>query len=45
MGDWVEAGEIIAATGDSGGQQRSALYFEIRKGRDVVDPRQWLRRR
>lgn len=45
VGDWVEAGEIIAATGDSGGQQRSALYFEIRKGRDVVDPRQWLRRR
>ena len=45
VGDWVEAGEIVAATGDSGGQQRSALYFEIRNGRDVVDPRQWLRRR
>lgn len=45
VGDWVEAGEIIAATGDSGGQERSALYFEIRNGRDVVDPRRWLRQR
>ena len=42
VGDWVEPGEIIAAIGDSGGQQRAALYFEIRHGRDVQDPRRWL---
>lgn len=42
VGDWVEAGEIIAAMGDSGGQQRAALYFEIRKGKNVQDPRRWL---
>lgn len=45
VGDWVEPGEIIASVGDSGGQQRSALYFEIRKGREPVDPVAWLRNR
>ncbi|MDX1443972.1 MAG: peptidoglycan DD-metalloendopeptidase family protein [Gammaproteobacteria bacterium] len=44
VGDWVEPGEIIAAIGNSGGQQRAALYFEIRNGRDVEDPRRWLGR-
>jgi septal ring factor EnvC (AmiA/AmiB activator) len=43
VGDWVEPGEIIAAIGDSGGQQRAALYFEIRNGRRVEDPRRWLK--
>lgn len=42
VGDWVEAGEIVAAIGDSGGQQRAALYFEIRHGKRVEDPRRWL---
>lgn len=42
VGDWVEAGEIVAAIGDTGGQQRAALYFEIRNGRQVEDPRRWL---
>ena len=32
-GDWVVPGEIIATVGDSGGQSKSGLYFEIRKGR------------
>ena len=42
VGDWVEPGEIIAAIGDSGGQQRAALYFEIRHGKRLEDPRRWL---
>ncbi|HEX7029416.1 MAG TPA: peptidoglycan DD-metalloendopeptidase family protein [Gammaproteobacteria bacterium] len=42
VGDWVEGGEIIAAIGDSGGQQRAALYFEIRHGKEVVNPGRWL---
>lgn len=41
-GDWVEAGEIVAAMGDSGGQQRAALYFEIRHGKRIENPRRWL---
>ncbi len=43
VGDWVEAGEIVAAIGDTGGQQRSALYFEIRHGKRIEDPRRWLK--
>lgn len=42
VGDWVEPGEIVAAMGDSGGQQRAALYFEIRHNKDIQDPRRWL---
>ncbi|HEX5786596.1 MAG TPA: peptidoglycan DD-metalloendopeptidase family protein [Woeseiaceae bacterium] len=44
-GDWVAPGDAIATVGDSGGQAQSALYFEIRKGRTPVDPRQWVTRR
>jgi septal ring factor EnvC (AmiA/AmiB activator) len=40
-GDWVEAGETIATVGDSGGQETSGLYFEIRSQGKPVDPEQW----
>lgn len=42
-GEWVEAGEVIASVGDSGGQSSSGLYFEIRKQGKPVDPLQWCR--
>ena len=43
VGDWVLPGENIALVGDSGGQPRSGLYFEIRyKGRPS-NPQVWLR--
>lgn len=41
-GDWVESGETIASVGDSGGQQDSGLYFEIRRQGNPLDPRPWL---
>lgn len=44
-GDWVAPGDVIATVGDSGGQARSALYFEIRKGTQPLNPRQWVTRR
>ena len=44
-GDWVAPGDVIATVGDSGGQQRSALYFEIRRGTDPLDPGTWVTRR
>jgi septal ring factor EnvC (AmiA/AmiB activator) len=44
-GDWVAPGDVIATVGDSGGQQRSSVYFELRKGTKPVDPRQWITRR
>ena len=43
VGDVVAAGEVIAASGDSGGSSRPQLYFEIRKGSRPVDPGPWFR--
>lgn len=45
VGDWVDPGEAIATAGDSGGRSRAALYFEIRKGADPVNPHRWFRTR
>ncbi len=42
VGDTVAAGDVIAASGDSGGSSRPQLYFEIRKGSRPVDPRPWF---
>jgi len=44
-GDWVAPGDVIATVGDSGGQSRSGLYFELRRGTRPVNPRQWVTRR
>ncbi|MFL1467777.1 murein hydrolase activator EnvC family protein [Marinobacter sp. HN1S83] len=41
-GDWVEAGEAIAAAGRTGGTDDPALYFEIRRNGKPVNPRNWL---
>jgi septal ring factor EnvC (AmiA/AmiB activator) len=43
-GDWVEPGEAIAQVGDSGGQSRSGLYFEIRHNGEPVNPHPWIGR-
>ena len=43
VGEHVDAGDTIAASGDSGGSPRPELYFEIRKGGKPVDPRPWFR--
>ena len=40
-GEWVDAGEIIASVGDSGGQSRTGLYFEIRRDGKPVNPVKW----
>lgn len=44
VGDWVAPGDVIATVGDSGGQQQSGLYFEIRKGTQPMNPRGWVSR-
>jgi septal ring factor EnvC (AmiA/AmiB activator) len=41
-GDWVAPGDVLATVGDSGGQARTALYFEIRQGTTPVNPRTWV---
>ena len=40
-GEWVESGEVIASVGDSGGQNRTGLYFEIRQDGKPVNPVKW----
>lgn len=44
-GDWVAPGDVIATVGDSGGQSQASLYFELRRGKQPVNPRQWVTRR
>jgi septal ring factor EnvC (AmiA/AmiB activator) len=43
VGDWVDAGEAIATSGDSGGRKTSGLYFELRYQGKAVDPKGWLK--
>ena len=40
-GDWVEAGEIIAAVGLNGAEEPGNLYFEIRAHGEPNNPAQW----
>ncbi len=41
VGSFVEAGEVIAQVGISGGQERAGLYFEIRENGQPSNPSQW----
>lgn len=41
-GDWVAPGDVIATVGDSGGQQQTGLYFEVRQGTRPLNPRTWV---
>lgn len=43
-GATVRRGDPIATVGTSGGQGRAALYFELRRNGQPVDPAAWLRR-
>lgn len=43
-GDKVAAGESIALAGDTGGQSRPSLYFEIRRNSKTQNPKHWLTR-
>jgi septal ring factor EnvC (AmiA/AmiB activator) len=42
-GEWVESGDIISSIGNSGGQQKSGLYFEIRKKGKPQNPTRWCK--
>ncbi|MGE6234793.1 peptidoglycan DD-metalloendopeptidase family protein [Aeromonas media] len=45
VGQSVEQGEPVALVGDSGGQDRPGLYFEIRYQGEAINPTKWLARR
>ena len=42
-GEWVDAGEVISSIGNSGGQKKSGLYFEIRKKGKPQNPTGWCK--
>ncbi|MET0893412.1 MAG: peptidoglycan DD-metalloendopeptidase family protein, partial [Pseudoxanthomonas sp.] len=44
-GDKVKRGDAVAKVGSSGGQGTPALYFELRRNGQPVDPASWLQRR
>ncbi|WP_425458265.1 murein hydrolase activator EnvC family protein [Collimonas rhizosphaerae] len=41
-GDAVKAGDVIASAGNSGGNEQSGLYFEIRHQGRAFDPLGWV---
>ena len=45
VGDWVEAGEIIASLGNTGDMAQPGLYFEIRQNGEPRDPLIWCKAR
>ena len=42
-GEWVESGDIISSIGNSGGQSKTGLYFEIRKKGKPQNPTRWCK--
>lgn len=44
-GQQVSRGDEIGRVGDSGGQTRAALYFEVRRGGEPINPQRWIARR
>ncbi len=43
-GDWVEANEVIASVGNSGGNEFTGLYFEIRQNGKPTNPSRWCKK-
>lgn len=44
-GDWVQAGETISLTGNSGGYDQTGLYFSLRHNGKSVNPVPWLNKK
>ena len=44
IGEWVNAGEIIAAVGNTGGQAQAGLYFEMRQNGNPINPHSCLKK-
>jgi septal ring factor EnvC (AmiA/AmiB activator) len=43
VGDWVEAGQAIAMSGNTGGSSQAGVYFELRHNGEPRDPLQWFK--
>jgi len=42
-GDMVKAGEVIASVGNTGGNEESGLYLELRHRGQPLDPAGWVK--
>lgn len=42
IGDTVRAGQVLATAGTTGGHEQPGVYFELRKGTEPINPKQWL---
>lgn len=45
VGERVERNEVVAAVGNTGGQTQPALYFEVRRAGQPIDPAGWIAKR
>lgn len=45
VGDWVAIGDVLALAGDSGGREKTGIYFELRHDGKPVNPDRWCSRR
>ncbi|APX91496.1 peptidase M23 [Halomonas sp. 1513] len=45
VGSAVSRGDELGAVGNSGGQGRAALYFEVRRNGEPIDPQGWIAQR
>lgn len=43
VGEWVTVGTPISTVGNTGGEEQTALYFEIRHGGKPTNPAQWCK--
>lgn len=43
-GERVKAGDVVATVGNSGGNENSGLYFELRHQGRAIDPLSWINR-
>jgi septal ring factor EnvC (AmiA/AmiB activator) len=44
VGDTLHGGDNIASVGNSGGNEESGLYFELRHEGNALDPLKWIKR-
>jgi len=44
VGEWVTAGTPVSTVGNTGGEDQTALYFEIRHNGKPTNPAQWCKR-
>ena len=43
VGDAVVPGDVIGTSAEAAGGMAAQMYFEVRHGKDALDPRTWLR--